>query len=170
MEYITYSSGEVARQALNTIATFCNSDEFNSLQSIALFFGAIVTMYLYSTSRDHDHIIKWFVVFGIIPLALINTKATMQIIDKTKPTYTASVANIPYIVALPSHFMGQLMSGLVEKTESIAALPDDERYGRTGMMFGSKLFLMAQSPSSKIRLLKVFGMNFFKTALEAILR
>lgn len=166
MEYITYTSGEVARQALNTIATFCSSDEFASLQSIALFFGAIVTMYLYTTSRDHNHIIRWFVVFGIIPLSLINIKATMQIIDKTEPTYTASVANVPYIVALPSHFMGQLMSGLVEKTESIAALPDDERFGRTGMMFGSKLFMMAQSPSLQDTTAQGIWNEFFQNCIR----
>ncbi len=167
MEYITYTSGRVARQALNTIATFCNSDEFASLQSIALFLGAVVTMYLYTTSRNHNHIVKWFVVFGLVPLTLINTKTTMQIIDKTDPSYTASVANVPYIVALPSHFMGQLMSGLVEKTESIAALPDDERYGRTGMMFGSKLFLMAQAPSLQDTIAKGIWNDFFDSCIRS---
>lgn len=166
MDYITYSSGEVARQALNTIAAFCSSDEFASLQSIALLFGAVATMYLYTTSRDHNHIIRWFVVFGIIPMTLINTKATMQIIDKTNPAYTASVANVPYIVALPSHFMGQLMSGLVEKTEAIAALPDDERYGRTGMMFGSKLFLMAQAPKLQDTTAQGIWNEFFQNCIR----
>lgn len=166
LEYITYSSGEVARKALNSIATFCSTAEFDSLQSIALMCGLTATMYFYTVTRDHNHLIRWAIVYMMIPLTLINMKSDMQIIDKTDPTYTASVANVPYIVAVPSYLFGQLMSGLTESVEFIFAVPDDARYGRTGMMFGSRLFQLSQSATLEDTTAKGVWNDFFTNCIR----
>lgn len=165
LEYITYTNGEVARKVLNTVATFCSSPSFDSMQQIALMIGLTVTLYQYSISRDHAHLIKWVAVCIALPLFLINMTARMQIIDKTEPAYSASVDNVPYIVALPAHYMGLLMSGLTESVETIMALPDDERFGRTGMMFGSRLYRLSEQSSLRTVVAQGIWNDFFNNCI-----
>ncbi|MGR5096848.1 conjugal transfer protein TraG N-terminal domain-containing protein [Vibrio maritimus] len=143
-EYYTYSQGTTAQKALNGVASYFGSSDYGSLISISLMIGAVATLAYFMTSRDPKHIYRWMAVFVLVPMLLINTKARMQIVDLTSPGSVQAVDNVPYLVALPTWAASTMMVSISEGIEAIFTTTDAERYGKTGMLFGSELFLLSR--------------------------
>ncbi|WP_210501472.1 conjugal transfer protein TraG N-terminal domain-containing protein, partial [Vibrio crassostreae] len=60
-------------------------------------------------------------------------------------------------VAVPTYFFSSIMVGMAEGVEGIFTTSDDERYGRTGMLFGSELYqLSRQSRINELALQKLW--------------
>lgn len=164
LPYYTYSSGGVVYKALNAIATFFHSDTMGSMIKIAIMIGFLMSFAQFTTTRNHNAIIKWAVVYFFVPLGLINMTATMQIIDKTE-SHSYTVDNVPYIVALPTYFASTLMMGVTEGVEEIFSSVDDERYGRTGMMFGSRLYKLSRQATVLDVKTKGIFQDFFQNCI-----
>jgi len=147
LEYYVYSNGGTARDILNAIATFFATPTFSSLVSISLMFSVVATLITFFISRNPASIYKWATVYFLVPMALIEMKADMQVIDLTEPGNVMSVSNVPYITALPTWFASSLMHGMTETVEMVLSQPGDERYGKTGMMFGSRLYKLSRQSS-----------------------
>ncbi len=165
LEYIVYSNGETATKVLNAIATFFTHDTFGSMVQIAMMFGAVGTLIHYSVSRDPKAIFKWALVYTVVPLCLINMTTDMQVVDKTEPHYVSSVQNVPYVVALPTWLSSTLMSGITESVENIFSSTQDERYGRTGMLYGSRLYLLSRQSNLRDVRLKRRWHDFFRNCI-----
>ena len=165
LEYYTYTQGAAIQKALNAIAMFFASQSFASMMSISLMIGAGMTYAHFVASRNPKHIYIWAIVFTLVPSMLIKQTVTMQVIDKTEPTAGYSVANVPYLVALPSWFFSTLMVGSADAIESIFTTVDDERYGRTGMMFGSELYQLSRQADLKDTELRRLWDDFFKNCI-----
>ncbi|MFS1909550.1 conjugal transfer protein TraG N-terminal domain-containing protein [Vibrio lentus] len=110
LEYYTYTQGAAIQKALrNAIATFFVSQSFASMMSISLMIGAAMTYAYFVATRNPKHIYIWAIVFALVPSMLIKQTVTMQVIDKTEPTAGYSVANVPYLIALPTWFFSTMM-------------------------------------------------------------
>ncbi|CAH7239534.1 IncF plasmid conjugative transfer protein TraG [Vibrio chagasii] len=165
LEYYTYTQGAAIQKALNAIAMFFASQSFASMTSISLMIGAALTYANFVASRNPKHIYIWALVFTLVPSMLIKQTVNMQIIDRTEPTAGYSVANVPYLVALPTWFFSTLMVGSADTIESIFTTVDDERYGRTGMMFGSELYQLSRQADLKDVELRRLWDDFFKNCI-----
>ncbi|QFT13619.1 conjugal transfer mating-pair stabilization protein TraG [Vibrio sp. THAF190c] len=165
LEYYTYTQGAATQKALNAIATFFASQSFSSMMSISIMIGAAMTYAYFVASRNPKHIYIWAIVFTLVPSMLIKQTVTMQVIDKTEPSSAYSVGNVPYLVALPTWFFSTLMVGSAEAIESIFTTVDDERYGRTGMMFGSELFRLSRQADLKDTETRRLWDDFFKNCI-----
>ena len=161
LEYYTYTGSEVVAKALNALATFFTTATFGSFLQICLGLGLISSLFMFMLSRNPKDLIKWGAVFFLVPLLLINMKARVLVIDKTEPGKFFTVDNVPYLVALPTYFFSTVMVGMAEGVEAIFTTSDDERYGRTGMMFGSELYqLSRQSSVQEVALKKIWNDYF----------
>ncbi|HAS6140664.1 TPA: conjugal transfer mating pair stabilization protein TraG [Vibrio vulnificus] len=157
LEYYTYTSGEVVKRAFNALATFFKTNTFGDYLQMCMMLGLITSLFIFMLSRNPKDLIKWMVVFFAVPLFLINMKADMLIIDKTQPGKAHKVDNVPYLVAVPTYFFSSIMVGMAEGVEAIFTTSDDERYGRTGMLFGSELYqLSRQSKVNELELQKLW--------------
>ncbi|MFA0287246.1 conjugal transfer protein TraG N-terminal domain-containing protein, partial [Vibrio sp. 10N.222.45.F7] len=157
LEYYTYTSGEVVNKAFNALATFFRTNTFGDYLQMCMMLGLITSLFIFMLSRNPKDLIKWMVVFFAVPLFLINMKADMLIIDKTQPGKAYKVDNVPYLVAVPTYFFSSIMVGMAEGVEGIFTTSDDERYGRTGMLFGSELYqLSRQSRINELALQKLW--------------
>ncbi|HDY7992530.1 TPA: conjugal transfer mating-pair stabilization protein TraG [Vibrio vulnificus] len=157
LEYYTYTSGEVVNKAFNALATFFKTNTFGDYLQMCMMLGLITSLFIFMLSRNPKDLIKWMVVFFAVPLFLINMKADMLIIDKTQPGKAYKVDNVPYLVAVPTYFFSSIMVGMAEGVEAIFTTSDDERYGRTGMLFGSELYqLSRQSKVNELELQKLW--------------
>ncbi|MEZ9298415.1 conjugal transfer mating-pair stabilization protein TraG [Vibrio splendidus] len=157
LEYYTYTSGEVVNKAFNALATFFRTNTFGDYLQMCMMLGLVTSLFIFMLSRNPKDLIKWMVVFFAVPLFLINMKADMLIIDKTQPGKAYKVDNVPYLVAVPTYFFSSIMVGMAEGVEAIFTTSDDERYGRTGMLFGSELYqLSRQSKINELSLQKLW--------------
>lgn len=164
-EYYVYTQGEALQRALNAIAAFFQSTSFGSLISMSMMIGAVLTMGLFYASRNPKHLYVWAAVFVLVPSMLITQTARVQIIDKTDPSGVYAVDNVPYLVAVPTWFFSTIMMGVTETVESIFTTVDDERYGRTGMLFGSELFMLSrQAELRDIENRRIWD-NFFRNCI-----
>lgn len=165
LEYYTYTQGATLMRALNAVAAFFGSGSFGSLLAISSMFGAVATLLYFTLSRDTKHLYKWAAVFVLVPAMLIHQKARIQIIDLTENNRTYAVDNVPYIVAIPTWAFSTLMAGLTETVETIFNTTDNERYGRTGMLFGSELFQLSRASNIKEISLRSEWNDFFKNCM-----
>lgn len=165
LEYYTYTQGAAIAKALNAIATFFASQSFASMMSISIMIGAAMTYAHFVASRNPKHIYIWAIVFTLVPSMLIKQTVTMQVIDKTEPAAGYSVGNVPYLVALPTWFFSSMMVGSADAIESIFTTTDDERYGRTGMMFGSELYQLSRQSDLKDIELRRLWSDFFQNCV-----
>ncbi|BDU35234.1 conjugal transfer protein TraG (plasmid) [Vibrio nigripulchritudo] len=165
LHYYTYSQGGALMRALNAIATFFGTATFGSMLSIAIMVGAVLTLGLFTFSRNPQHLWKWAIVFALVPLLLIQQKARMLVIDLTEPGSTYVVDNVPFVVALPTWAASTLMAGITESVEAIFTTSDEHRYGRTGMLFGSELFLLSRQADVKEVALRRRWYDFFHNCI-----
>jgi conjugal transfer mating pair stabilization protein TraG len=141
LEYYTYSNGDTVAAVLNAVATFFSTSSFASLLSMSAMIAVVSTTAGFFITRNPAHLYKFFATFLLVPLMLINMTANMQVIDLTEGRVN-SVSNVPYLVALPTHFSTALMYGFTDSIESIfnVDLTGTEEYGKTGIVFGSALY------------------------------
>lgn len=165
LEYYTYTSGEVVNKAFNALATFFRTNTFGDYLQMCMMLGLITSLFVFMLSRNPKDMIKWMVVFFAVPLFLINMKADMLIIDKTQPGKVYKVDNVPYLVAVPTYFFSSVMVGMAEGVEAIFTTSDDERYGRTGMLFGSELYQLSRQSSVREIELKKLWSDYFHNCM-----
>lgn len=164
-EYYVYTQGAALQRALNAIATFFQSSSFASMTSIALMIGAVMTMMYFFATRNTKHLYVWAIVFTLVPTLLLHQTARVQIIDKTEPRGVYAVDNVPYLVALPTWLFSTLMVGVTESVEAIFTTTDEQRYGRTGMLFGSEMYQLSRQANFRdIRQRQIWD-DFFRNCI-----
>ena len=164
-EYYTYTSGAVVQKALNAVAVFFATNSFGDYLRICIMLGLLVTTATFMLSRNPKEIGKWMAVYTLVPLMLINMKATVMVVDKTEPGKVYNIDNVPYLVALPTWFFSGMMAGFTEGVESIFTSSDDERYGRTGMLFGSELYQLSRQANVRTTALRSQWNDYFDNCL-----
>ena len=134
------SNGELAREALNAVATLLGGNAFNTAMKIGILFSIYGAVINYIRGHDIATFAKWFVVYFGITAIMLTPKVTLQIFDVSNPGAGYTVANIPYGLGYPASIITRTAYGITEAFETAFHTPDDLSYNKTGMLFGSKLF------------------------------
>ncbi|GAB6264310.1 conjugal transfer mating-pair stabilization protein TraG [Photobacterium sp. R1] len=144
LDIYNYTNGDVAQVILNAIATFFYTESFSSLIQISAMFGVLATCCHFYIKKDVNSIPKWAAVYVGVPLFCVSTKVGVQIIDLTDPSGNYQVANVPAVLAVPAHIGTTYMYGVTKTIEDIFHSPNDQAYGKSGMLFGSKLYQLSR--------------------------
>ena len=134
------SNGELAKEALNAVATLLGGNAFNTAMKIGVLFSIYGAAVNYIQGRDIATFAKWFVIYFGITAIMLTPKVTVQIFDVSNPGANYVVANIPYGLGYPTSIITRTAHGITEAFETAFHTPDDLSYNKTGMLFGSKLF------------------------------
>lgn len=170
MEMYIYGAGAQMQKALNAVATFFTTNTFGSLVEIALQLGFVIATTLFFLYRDTKHVMRFAVIYLAIPTFLISMKTTVQVVDVQDPMTTRSVANVPYIVALPGWASTTLMHGLTEGIETVFSSTDDRQYSTSGMVFGSNLYTLMRSTNAETVALQRYWKDFYNNCVLGDIR
>lgn len=170
MEMYIYGAGDQMQKALNAVATFFTTNTFGSLVETALQLGFIISATLFFLYRDMKHILRFAFIFLAIPTFLISMKTTVQVVDVQNPMANRSVANVPYIVALPGWAATTLMHGLTEGIEIVFSSTDDRQYSTSGMVFGSNLYTLMRSTNAETVALQQYWRDFYNNCVVGDIR
>ncbi|MDQ6974887.1 MAG: conjugal transfer protein TraG N-terminal domain-containing protein [Mariprofundaceae bacterium] len=133
----TYGGGEALYEAFNAIAAMTGGSDYLTL--IKLFcvlalFWVVIEMGVRKTVHWH-----WFLMFMVMFNIFFVPKKAVTIIDRFNPSATRIVANVPFGLAAPAWLFSTMGDGITGLMETYFTLPNDMKYEKTGMIFGSKL-------------------------------
>ena len=153
-EVYTIGGGEILYDVFNAVASLTRSGNYikfiSMISTIGLFWALLMTAF----GNSFKGFITWFASFFLIYNVMFLPKVTVVINDPInfgKPYQ--SVDNIPIALGIAASISSQAGKALTEATEAVFSTPDDLKYHRTGMLFGSRMFMMASS-------LKITDANF----------
>jgi conjugal transfer mating pair stabilization protein TraG len=149
MEYhiYTFGNGEILKGLFDALATCLNAEDgslYVPLIRISLMIGALWAA-LYALYGDFMRaIMHWLLPTTIIMQLLFVPQATVVIHDPVSH-YLQNVDRVPYGLAMIAGNISKIGYHLTEEVEKLFRLPDDLKYQKTGMLFGSSLIQQART-------------------------
>ncbi len=146
MTYEVYviSNSDLFREGLNAVAAFCGSPGFKAATWIGSAIGIIMTAAAYVKQHDVMLYLKWLVTYFFVFNILLGVPSTVAVINTSDQTVPAQVVdNVPFGIAFPAHLITAFGYGFSSDLETVFALPSEEQYHKTGMLFGSNLFRLS---------------------------
>ncbi len=137
----TYGGGEILRHVFDSIAILTKGNLFKCLMIIGASFGCFWTLAKCLFSNQIESFILQFLFPVLAVSALLSLpKATVKIVDVyTEAPYV--VDHVPWLVAFPAQWISTIGYKLTEAIEHVMHVPNDTRYNKTGMIFGSETAL-----------------------------
>ena len=89
--------------------------------------------------------VGWIALYFMAFYVLFLPKATVNIIDRVQQGKVYAVDNVPLGLAWLANITSAIGDGLTQLTEQNFSLPDDLRYGQTGMVMASNLVTAAST-------------------------
>lgn len=142
-------NGELFRQLLNASSAFIYSSGFKSVLAISAFFGIVFTLMKYLKSRDPSLFAYWFATYMIVITFVIAPKTEVQIEDVSQQLQALKVDNVPVVFAIGAKILTKIGFGLAQTFDMLMSMPDDMKYTKTGMLFGSHM--MTQMHKTRIQ-------------------
>ncbi|MDQ5883788.1 MAG: conjugal transfer mating pair stabilization protein TraG [Pseudomonadota bacterium] len=140
--------GNLYEMMLNVLAAFMGQGIFQNFLKLTALIGIIMASVGYLKRRDPGVYIKWVVSYVLILQLLITPKTNVMIYDIADQKGFA-VDNVPLVFAVTASVLTNIGVGIAETYDSLLSLPktkdgkpslpDDLKYTKTGMLFGSKL-------------------------------
>ena len=149
MEYhiYTFGNGAILKGLFDALATCLNAEDgslYVPLIRISLMIGALWAA-LYALYGDFMRaIMHWLLPTTIIMQLLFVPQATVVIHDPVSH-YHQNVDRVPYGLAMIAGSISKIGYHLTEEVEKLFRLPDDLKYQKTGMLFGSSLIQQART-------------------------
>src|SRR5690606_19912791 len=113
---------------------------------IAIIFGIIwIGLRSALSLASGKEIWVWFISYTMLYQALMLPKTTVLITDKFDQTYSATVDNVPYGLAVIGSYTSQIGNGIAELFDQTFSLPDDQNYSKNGFLFGTKVIEQASA-------------------------
>ena len=116
------------------------------LVGIGIATAALYAFYEYVTQKGVMWLVRFLaVLIFLVPIITLNT-ASVQVIDKLNP-YKAepAVDNVPNAMAFIASITSSMTAGVVDAVTESFHTEQDPEYNSTGMMYGSKLYRLANS-------------------------
>ncbi|MHB1948898.1 MAG: conjugal transfer protein TraG N-terminal domain-containing protein [Gammaproteobacteria bacterium] len=140
---IVYGDGKLFREYFNAIVAFFGTSNFSSLLNIALLLATVTVCYSYITKRSLMVLIKWFGLFYISVYVLFTPRTTVTIVDRVNGSMQYIVDHVPLGLAIIASYTSAIDDALTQSIESNFTMPDYMPYRQTGMVFASRLMMMA---------------------------
>lgn len=165
--------GELYQLMLNALAGFMNQGFFASFLKLTALIGIIMVTVGYLKRRDPTIYAKWVVSYVLVLQLLITPKTDVMVYDIAEQKGLA-VDNVPLVFAVTASLLTNIGVGLAETYDSLLSLPsskdgeslpDDLKYTKTGMMFGSKLIQGARDFRILDPVLKQEMNDYFKNCV-----
>ena len=139
-ELFTMGGGTYLVDLLNAVAAITSGGAYVVLAQLAGAAGLGWILFRTAFGGSWKDNAKWILLFVTVWGAMIVPKATVRVVDRLDPALApAVVANVPVGLALFASLTSQVGDGLTRLTEQAFTLPDDLRYQRHGIIFGSRL-------------------------------
>ena len=137
----TYGGGNVLSHVFDSIAILTNATLFHSLIVVGMSFGAfwVIVKSFFSFSMEMVFL-RFFLPSIVITSLLMLPKSTVHIED----AYTNAphkVDHVPWLIAKPVELISTLGYKITDAIENIMHVPNDLKYNKTGMVFGSETAL-----------------------------
>lgn len=133
--------GELVVQVLNAVSALTQGGMMVSLIKITALIGCITAVVVYLKQQQPQVFLKWLLMYVTVTLVVLTPKTSLSIEDVSQPTKAFRVDNVPTVFAMGLSVMTSIGFSVAQTFESLFSLPDDLRYTRTGMLFGSQLIL-----------------------------
>lgn len=140
---ITYGGGELLREFFNAIVVSFGDSGFKTLMRLSIMLGGLWALFDSITKRNMMLNVKWVCLYILVTNLLFIPKTSINIIDQTQSGKVYTVDNVPLGLAILANLTSNIGDGLTQLTEKNFSLPDDLRYGKTGMIFASELITAA---------------------------
>ena len=139
-EIHTLGGGVYLVDLLNAVAAITGGGAYLTLAQLAGVAGVAWILFRTAFGGSWKDNAKWVLMFTAVWGAMIVPKATVRVVDRLDPGLApAVVANVPVGLAIFASLTSEVGDGLTRLTEQAFTLPDDLRYQRHGMIFGSRL-------------------------------
>lgn len=141
VEVIVFGGGEYYRDVFQAVALLSGSDGISSLLRLALVLGLMMGLLKAVFDFNVGKIMRWFLIAFITYGVLWVPKVQVHVTDVFNPALTgADVANVPLGVGMTASLTSRVGSRVIELTETAFGDPADNRYSKTGMIYGAKVF------------------------------
>lgn len=142
------SHSDLFREGLNAVAAFCGSRGFQAAIWTGSAFGIVLTAVFYLKRHDLVICLHWLVTYVFVFSLLLGIPSTVAIHNTSDPTIPPKVIdNVPFGIAFPAYLVTSIAYGFTVDMETVFAMPEDVQYHKTGMLFGSSLFLLSMAAS-----------------------
>ena len=139
-ELFTMGGGTYLVDLLNAVAAITGGGAYVVLAQLAGAAGVGWILFRTAFGGSWKENAKWILLFVTVWGTMILPKATVRVVDRLDPALApAVVANVPVGLALFASLTSQVGDGLTRLTEQAFTLPNDLRYQRHGLIFGSRL-------------------------------
>ena len=139
-ELFTLGGGAYLVDLLNAVAAITGGGAYVVLAQLAGAAGLGWILFRTAFGGSWKENAKWVLLFVAVWGAMIVPKATVRVVDRLDPALApAVVANVPVGLALFASLTSQVGDGLTRLSEQAFTLPNDLRYQRHGLIFGSRL-------------------------------
>ncbi len=142
---VTYGNGDILREIFNAVAAGMGDSTFKTLIHLSILLGGTWAIAKLIIKRDLMVGVGWIALYLMAFYVLFLPKATVNIIDRVQQGKVYAVDNVPLGLAWLANITSAIGDGLTQLTEQNFSLPDDLRYGQTGMVMASNLVTAAST-------------------------
>ncbi len=142
---ITYGNGDILREMFNAIAAAMGDSTFKTLIHLSILLAGTWAIGKLMFKRDLMVGVGWVALYFMAFYVLFLPKATVNIIDRVQQGKVYAVDNVPLGLAWLANVTTAIGDGLTQLMEQNFSLPDDLRYGQTGMVMASNLVTAAST-------------------------
>ncbi len=142
---VTYGNGDILREIFNAVAAGMGDSTFKTLIHLSILLGGTWAIAKLIFKRDLMVGVSWVAVYFMAFYVVFLPKATVNIIDRVQQGKVYAVDNVPLGLAWLANITSAIGDGLTQLTEQNFSLPDDLRYGQTGMVMASNLVTAAST-------------------------
>lgn len=156
-------------QVLNAVATFMKQNSFLSLLRLTALIGLIMVAAGYLKRHDPTTFVKWFVAYVLVINLVLLPKTTI-LMNELSDQNSRIVDGVPTVFAATASLITSVGAGLAREWDSLLSLPDDLKYTKTGVLFGSRLITAAHEFRVKDPQLKEEMNHFFRSCVVGNMR
>lgn len=133
------AGGDFITAIFNGVATMFGTTTWSSMFRIVLLISVMTLFATYLKHHDPKEFLTFMAFFILLTSVMVVPKRTVQIIDRSDPTFVKTVANVPLGLAVPAKFITSIGTGVTESMEAVFHTVDSLAYSKTGMLFGSAM-------------------------------
>lgn len=142
---VTYGNGDILREIFNAVAAGMGDSTFKTLIHLSILLAGTWAISNLVFKRDLMVGVGWIALYFMAFYVLFLPKATVNIIDRVQQGKVYAVDNVPLGLAWLANLTSVIGDSLTQLTERNFSLPDDLRYGQTGMVMASNLVTAAST-------------------------
>lgn len=140
---LAYFNAAERADLYNAIAALTASGTLKDMLRTITMIAFVVMLCGLAFRRDQEPLdfLRWIVVVTFLQTLLIVPKATVSVVDRTGGAAPVVVDHVPLVLAYIGSATSKVGDALTRGAEAVMALPDDLKFQKAGLMFGSAVFV-----------------------------